>query len=387
MKRLREVQLALLEEIDQVCRRHGIPYILTGRTAHAATTRHELPAQVAIPTIAMTYKDACRVRVLLDIPNREFEDFLQNRNIDKAVFRYSNSSTFLGMAEDMGSFRSQGICVDIELIRGVPNQHLVARLLVALDAAGVICARLRNTARWSKLIWTILGVIERRFFRMVYCSRRLLRLPYLRISRFPSKSINFPRAFLLERKEISVCGRSFFVPKDLEDYMKLEWGFDWEKAPCHDQGNLHLSVWDCNTPYAVFSDFATSKVQIHWIRWFLLKARLRRLRRQIEGYWSILLYVRDYFSMSRLYIPQKEELLRQYSSSGIAAIMPQLTDYLNAIERQMASGLGLYFDEQLFALALEVLTRQYGKGYAERVRAAVPSAFSHYMNAEEKCDD
>ncbi|MCI8856663.1 MAG: hypothetical protein HFH26_08990 [Clostridiaceae bacterium] len=388
MNRFRGIQLTLLEELDQACRRSGIPYILTGYTAHAALIRHALPDQISVPTVAMTYADARKVQMLLQNPKREFEDAMQNRTIDRAVLRYSDADTFFQAAEDMGCFHAQGICVEIELIRGVPERHWVARLLDILDAAGVVSARLRRHTRWGKPLWAVLGAAERCFFQAVYRSGCLLRWPCLRISRFPRKSINFPRSFLLDRKEVLICGRPFFVPKDSERFMKTEWGFDWEKAPVRQgQGDLHLSVWDCDTPYRDFPDFADSDVPVHWVRWFLLKACIRRLRRKIEAYWNILFYTKERFSMARLYLPRKAELLRRYSAEGAAAVIPQLSGYLDAIERQMANGLGLYFDDELFDLAMEALTLTHGSDCAARVRAAVPPAVLHHKIVGGKHDD
>ena len=68
-------------------------------------------------------------------------------------------------------------------------------------------------------------------------------------------------------------------------------------------------------------------------------------------------------------------------------MIPQLSGYLDAIERQMANGLGLYFDDELFDLAMEALTLTHGSDCAARVRAAVPPAVLHHKIVGGKHDD
>ena len=374
---LRERQLKLLQELDAVCRDNGIPYILSEYTAYSAAMTQDFYDETAIPTVAMRCRDAMRLKALLTSENRCVDSALENRRIDRLVMRYCDSSTFFYNAEEMESFTHMSIGVDIELIRGVASRHLFDRVLVAAEAASVVCAKLEaGSSPLIRPVWVLLGEILRRSLRLVYTSRRLDKSNMLRICRYPHKSVTFPSSFLSHRSQVTLRGCAFPVPEDLDKYLRCEVDYDWSKKLIRrDNPDLYLSVWDTRTGKEDYRSLLGGRCRVNWFHWLLCKARIRHLRQKLEWYWEVLLCTEDRFRLARQYLPQKEELLRLNAQGDREALRERLADCLHATERHMQHGIGLCFDADILDMTVSLLGESNGSAYAARLRDAVPPIF------------
>ena len=200
MEGFRIAQLELLQELDLLCRTHNIPYILSRHTARAAWLNGSLPSNIAVPTIAMRYQDALRLSQLTDNASRQWESSLANRDIPRTVLRYSNPQTLMFRVDEAHQYRHHGLCVDVELIRDVPSNHLLHRLHVIAEAGCASLARGRSASPGWKVLLSVFIPLEKLFLRFAY-GGHLSPSGQLRIVRFPKKNLEFPSSFLNAREK------------------------------------------------------------------------------------------------------------------------------------------------------------------------------------------
>lgn len=376
MKTYRSVQLDLLCELDQLCRENNIPYVLSRYTARAAANNHSLPQKAVIPTVAMRYADALRLAALSQAPDRTTEHALSNRRMAHFVMRYARPDTTCIKVDEWRACRYPGICVDIELIRPVPAKGMINKVWKIAEALGDITAELRCLPSMWRIVLPVCVPLEKLVLRMAYTGRPFGTSKNLRIARFPKKSVEFPESMLINRQEIEVDGKLFFVPKELERYLNLEFG----EVRLHDDPefaleDLALTVIDPETPcqqsLELIRQFYGKGPKVNWTRRFILRGRMRVLRKKIQQYWDILDVTRDRFSLWKQLMPVKKKICDQFEMGEYDAVRAELIPYLAALDRYLPKGFALCFDADLFEIALSLLKADGREHDVQRLRTLV----------------
>lgn len=376
METFRSIQLDMLCELDRSCRENNIPYILTSYTARAAARDHVLPSKAVMPTIAMRYSDAVRLAALCQTQERKFENAVSNRRIARMIMRYTRPDTTCIKVDEWKAFRYPGIGVEIELIRPVPGKGIVNKVWKLMEAIVTLTANFRCLSGGWRLLLALLLPLEKLALVMAYRAVPFKGGDRLRIARFPKKSVEFPSSLLDNRQEIEVCGKRLFVSADLERYLKLE--FDQLRPQDDPESALEdraLTVIDPDTPCAKTLDTVRTLYgrgpKVNWIHHFILRGRMRFIRRKIQRYWDLLFYTRDRFALWKQLMPEKTAICEQFRQGEDAAVRTALKPYLNALDRNLAKGFALCFDEALFEIALSLLTKD-GRGEdVKRLRSLV----------------
>lgn len=373
MERFRTVQFEMLGNIDRVCRENGLPYILSAYTARAAALDHDLPSGISVPTLAMYYTDAMKLPALL--PEYQWESALQNRMIPHTLLRCGDPNSFYMRADEVGCYSMHGLCVDIELIRPVPGKGVINRALVALEAACVMLARFRSMGGGWKKLFSLTVPVEKAALKWAYLGK-LGKSKRIRISRFPKKSVEFAKTMLENRQETDVCGRSFFVPAELEKYLLTECGEKWTHMSAQkDMEDFHLAVMDEDTPWknmqGMVEEIYGRGPAINWMKWYRMRGRSRKLRSKIRGYWEILFCTKDRFDFYRQLKPRKAEILALRKAEDVPGLRSVLQSYVDALRRHVKIGLTPCFDVDILECALYLMEKD-GRGEeARRVRACI----------------
>jgi len=360
MEEFRRVQLDMLCELDHLCRENNLPYILTGYTARAAVHNHTLPQIAVVPTIGMYYADAVRLSRLVRAPERRMENALSNRKIPRLVMHYSHIGTTCLRVDEWNSFRYPGICVEIELMRPVPRKNVFNRLFKLLEAEAALGASFRCLSGGWRALLAVAVPLEKLALRMAYTGHPFGSSNRLRIARFPKKSVELPLSLLNERQEVDVAGKNFFVPRDVKSYLSLE--FEQTRPqddPERASDDPALTVIDpqipCVQTLELVRELYGKGPNVNWIHRFILRGRMRFLRRKIQKYWDLLYCTRDRFGLWKQLMPQKEHICQLYHNGDISAVRVALEPYLTALDRNAAKGFSLCFDKELFDIALSLL--------------------------------
>ncbi len=376
METYRSIQLDMLCELDQLCRANDIPYILSGYTARAAVRDHTLPTKAVMPTIAMRYCDAVRLAKVCASRDRTVEHSVSNRRISRMVMRYARPDTTCIKVDEWKSFRHPGIGVDIELIRPVPGKGAINKLWKLLEAWASMAANFRClSAGWCALL-AVFAPLEKLALRIAYTGWPFGESGRLRIARFPKKSVEFSASLLDDRNEIEVEGKKFFVSREIERYLNLEFEESGaQEDPERMLDDLALMVIDPEMPCAQTLELVRGLYgkgpKVNWVHRCILRGRMRFLRRKIQRYWDILFCTRDRFALWKQLMPDKKTICEQFRQGEETLVRAAMKPYLTALDRNLSKGLALCFDKELFEIALSLLKADGRDDDARRLQTLV----------------
>lgn len=289
------------------------------------------------------------------------------------MIRYCDTGSTLVNYSDCSDFDVKGVGIDIEIIRSVPQSSLLARLFALLENMCLLNVHLRS----SSLFWRIL------LYPMLLLERPLLRVVYrrgsaskCRITRFPKKSVRFPAELLDTTVDVGLGGASFRIPENFERYLEIEAGPTWRGGKIKSSlEDTHTCVIDPFVSYREYSDVLSSgkkRSGMSLVSWYLLRARLKRLRERIHGYWDILFFAGDRFSLWKQYSPRKDELCRMAAEDGQSEELRRaMQPYIDSIYKNLRTGMTLCFDPELFEIAAGLIESEKGHGYVEMLRSRI----------------
>ena len=254
LRRLQEVELEILIEIDRICRKNGISYSLTGGTLLGAV-RHD----GFIP-----WDDDADISMLRE----EYQKFRKacSRDLDFSRFYFQDIETTEGYRWGYGKVRrknsiflrknqedmpyEQGVFVDVFPRDGIPDGIVVSKI------HRMLCFLLR------KMMWSAVGrktansLLERWIYRFMFhaFSRETIISYYRSLINWsnasdtkrvraltfplPRKIEGYERMWYLKYKDISFCGHIFMVEGGFKDWLEREFG-DYMRLPPVEKRKTH----------------------------------------------------------------------------------------------------------------------------------------------------
>ena len=259
LRRLQLVQLELLDELDRVCRKHGIRYLLDGGTMIGAV-RHKgfIPWDDDID-VAMLREDYENFKTVMSDLNSDLY-FFQDHTTDP-YYRWGygklrkKGTSFIRKGQEHIKCQD-GVFIDIFPYDDIPKSRFMQRL----QDIYLFCLR--------KILWSEVGkVVCVGFWRMWYCM--LSKIPhkwvFSRIDRIASKSKNdssckvrilmFPafskegeygleKRVLLDVEDFEFEGKKYSGYKNYDKRLAAEYG-DYMKLPPENERTPHLEFSSC----------------------------------------------------------------------------------------------------------------------------------------------
>jgi len=260
---LRELQKEMLREIDRICRKHDIPYFLSGGSMLGAV-RHGgyIPWDDDID-IAMLVENYDRFREIVpkELSDRFSYQTFTNRDGYHFFFdRITAKDTYFASQYSDGYEMAKGISVDIFVYDNVPDskriQHMHWRKL--MNKRMVMNVRWKDTARKGKmysLSKLVLPVLRLRSMDSYSASYDKATHKYKNINAeyvmAPATDHSFrdamPREWFTETVPCTFEGIETFLPKGYDGFLRNWYGDDYmtmlpisEQRPYHDYYRLDL---------------------------------------------------------------------------------------------------------------------------------------------------
>ena len=264
LKKLRCIQMELLEEVIRICEEYQLEYVAVEGTALGAR-RHQgyVPWDDDLD-IAFMRED---YEQFLKVAQKELDEryFLQNYHTDPFSIGYytklRKNGTYFLQDCDIGIQMNTGIFIDIFPIDRVPNKKIKAKLhrwrvyllhqfFIAKGTAGTIGEDISLKGRVKKMIRIILN------FAMSFVSKEYLfqkldsalqkyngnqngRIAIL--SEYMLKGLALSYDCLFPVKKQTFEGRKISVPADIDKYLTLVYG-DYMKLPPVSKRRNHRPV-------------------------------------------------------------------------------------------------------------------------------------------------
>lgn len=252
LKKIQEIELELLEEVDRICRKHNITYSIDGGTLLGAVRHGGF-----IP-----WDDDADVIMNRDSYDR-FVDIL-NDEIDKSRFYFQDISITPGYRWGYGKLRrkdtkfvrlnqeqmpyEQGIFLDIFVCDNVPNNYL-ARCLCNFHSFIFRKAFYSEIGKHTStglahVIYSVMNLIPEQLLKKRYASyvsfRNRKKTAWVKCLTFPAcnRTFGYKREWYEETIDINFAGRTFKACKAYEEYLTFLYG-DYMELPPEEKRKVH----------------------------------------------------------------------------------------------------------------------------------------------------
>ena len=268
LRRMQLLELDMIAEVDRVCNKHNINYVIYGGTLLGAIRHKGYIPWDDDADIAMLREDYNKFKKVSHEMNPDI-CWLQDHDTDpKYIWGYSKvrrtGTTLVRKGQEHLKYKT-GVFIDIEIMDDVPKS-LLGQILVDID-----CYFLRKI-QWSrvavkqekgiKLLWyKALNAIPIEYvFRRIegYAKKsrndnnnriRILTLPslgkvYVNTNPFREK-FSWPKQWILERKKYQFENLTLWGPKDYDAFLRYEYN-DYMKLPPEEKRRPDLQFSDYN---------------------------------------------------------------------------------------------------------------------------------------------
>lgn len=365
--------VSLLQEIDEICSRNGIPYILGGRTAKDACQSKKFIGEYIYASVMMRGQDFKRFCALVEKKEgRAIESVRDNPHFPGGMaMRYVDETTTFLYGDSAHNYKRKGIYVTIQKCRNIPKNKIKAKLAngieKAIDYAGVsdISALSEKKQKAVKILHIASGVFGKAFVvnMLLNMQDKLVRKnsSYLAYVRPMKDNINLPATMFTKVKRVEFGGASFNIPSETDTYLQKVYGSKWkdDKNP-EGISAKHLLVVSTQVSYKEIDTDAALYAKRSEVTEVIdsrkhLSEQIKTMRKKIEGYWDILFLTQERYRLYRLYRPVLEILREHYLKKDFAWLNIAMKDYITTVKSYLSKGWPVLVCSELDDIAVAML--------------------------------
>lgn len=367
--------VVLLKEIDDICNRHSIPYVICGRTAKDAWKEHKFVGEYVFATLLMNARDFKKFRKIVNkemAGRRAVESILDYPDFpDGRAMRYVDEETTFMYGHLAHKYRHRGFYITIQQCRFVQTKKHRKKLIAALDKVINGYSNVNTVGMgWKKRL--AVNTLHRcgKLFGEARMMRGLIGLQNKLIGKKgknvayirPDKDdIVMPASMLTKTKRVIFEGEKFLIPNDHDAFIKktfsATWASDEKPEPI---SSPHLLVTSTEVSYKTLDSQEVLDKNRHQIERMTnerssLASRIKTLRTDIEKNWVVLFMTRERYRLFNLYKPLEETILAKAAENDTEWLDAVMADYLATVKEYAAKGWPLQISPALDALAVERL--------------------------------
>lgn len=351
----------LLTEFDAICRENGIRYYLTGETLKYAVQEAGIGPNAAFASVIMTGNNVRKFMEAVmkkDNPCREIEYWGNNADYPDYTLRYLASDTTAFDMTDYLSYRSHGMYIEIEILRGL-NKSKRAKAMRAIEKASAGGFK----AKGSK------GKIIRASYKLLEKLRGKDKIKQSLFDYFvendfrPSSDGKYylchngstvkglpKELFEGDAKECEINGHAFMIPSDCDYLIQRAKGksadtflIDAERPYADTISALKLTEGDFRSIYE--SNLRLAEID---------KIR-KKLNRKARANWYVVQQADARLRMQRLYMPKKDKILNLYKEEDYPKLEQEFQSYDEEMEKLLPRKRSFSFDNELLDVYIHLL--------------------------------
>ena len=266
IKRMQKLELDMMCELDRVCRKHNINYVIYGGTLLGAVRHGGFIPWDDDMDIAMLRQDYEKFKKYAKELDPDICFFQDHDTDPEYIWGYAKlrrtGTKYIRAGQEHLKYKN-GVFIDIEPMDDVP-QSLLLQIIMDLDLfllRKILWSRVavKNETGLMKIIYSVLHLVPVSYVFKRYRSYqrksrnrsmnnvRILSLPslgkcYVKTNPF-SKKFSWPKKWILERKEYEFEGKKFYGPRDADAFLKYEYN-DYMKLPPKEKRHPEVLVSD-----------------------------------------------------------------------------------------------------------------------------------------------
>lgn len=392
MNDIQQHLIKLLKEIDEICRKNHIPYVLCGRTAKDACHAHKFMGEYVYASVLMHAKDMLKFRdAVKKIKDRAVESVLDYPEFpDGRAMRYVDENTTFLYGHLAHRYHHHGIYVTIQQCRSAGDSGLEKKLIRGFDKIinavnvtelGGMSRKKRVALKGVQLAGKCLGKarVVRMLVRMqnLCMKKRSKKLAYIR----PGKEdILLPGSSLGNVQQVVFEGENFRLPKDEDRFISLVWGKSWRTSEEEESvSSPHLLAASTDISYREVDLHRTLDENRQQVNRMIrernaLSGAIQALRKSIEKNWDVLFLTRERYRLYSLYKPVEAHLAEKLQAGDMDYLTVVMAPYLEQVVEYAGKGWAVQVSPVLDHVALELLKWQKQDAAAKKFGQALGAA-------------
>lgn len=371
MEKEQKEVLALLKEIDALCRKHKITYYLSPGLTFCAEKTKELPQNPLCGMVLMKIPDMLRFAEVFDRekhPARVLESMRENPRFPGFYLRYTDTDTLCFQMKEGRSFQYPGMGIDIYPLRGkAPSKiaHVWNRVLeTGWRSTG------ERYSQKPSLRAIVCGLVVRVF--SLGGRKRLGNALYQRLSRNQDvpgtleygvycepRTLYYPAEIFEGTCEVSLSGERWMAPKEKERYLARTFGVGWqereEEAYKPGMGLIVSARVGFEKYFAQVENPA--KLLKAFRRQYLRDAIGRRRQRYLKRWWKYARLCADRRNAALYYRRNKAYLKNLYQCGDFVRMEAVFARYTKIMRRCLAEKEIYRPDDEIYGMYLEFLEK------------------------------
>lgn len=378
---MNEIQIRLvqlLKELDELCAKKNIPYVLFGRTAKDAYKHNSFYGDYVTASILVQTKDFLRLRrAIAGKRSRKLESVLDCPGYPNGkTMRYVDEDTVFMYGHNAHLYRYHGIYVTIEPATALPqgaisgkinrlcNAMITAIGLTELPYEVEIGKKKRIALKIIRFVAALLGkgfLVRSIFALQNLFVRKGEKLVYLRKGK---KDVPLPSGTFSKIKRTVFEGAEFCVPVDEEVYLQAVYGTYVDSEEKMEPVSLpHLLVASTEVSYrtlelSLLQDDLRIQTQKMMDERNALNSVISSFKKKIEKYWDVLFLTRERYRLYGLYKPIEGILQQRFEEGDYDWVNLVMQEYLDSVVTYAKKGWPIQVSLILDAIALKILGQQ-----------------------------
>lgn len=387
----RYIMLELLKELDALCKENDIEYFTTGYCALASGRQVQISSSFANAKIAMTPDNFLKLRKVVlaqGRSDRKLDSMLDNKNFPHFAARYTNENTLHFPVCFHKYYASRGLAVEIEFIRSSNNSRS-AKIAYALESSWEFMHYkffgYRKKPAIGALALRVIGIFTGKKFiaKKIFEKCQEAGKPkqnkkwFIRPYDAKQKTKHYPYSVFEEAKRGMLENAELSFPAELERYLDIYFGTNWEKRKiCGSCAGVN-NIKDANLSYLDYEALLDNKkVNKCWKSMKHLNninAKNQETQKSIVKYWHIMLRSEARVKLYEKYAPMKKDILLMHEQGKHEELFELLADYYEQIVFFAKWDMGLCFDKEIFDVMVETMRNIGLKEEAEALLNTTPA--------------
>ena len=367
----------LLIELKNICNKNKIDMYLDEKLLYCALNGGKIEGDFTEFSVTIKCDDINKlVRCLNKEKDRSVDYLLTNKNFPGFHLRYVNNNTLYFPLLKADQYKNMGFAIDINVLKNTKMKKLDKIMELGLENLNSLSVGGGLKAKFYAIFV---------FFLCLFGKKRFTKKMFNKVNKVKNSKKYYYKGLLSKvekydskifnnTKVVTLNGEKFNVPDDASYLSNRTLGMK-EKLNVKYQDS---HIMDADMPYETF--FAECKkrnvkinvVDLSNIIFFVRKARIKFVRRNITRCWNIMFRTQDRFDLLEYYTPLKPEILKLYGEKKYDELKDILSLYIEKLGYYYTKKLGFVFDPVIFNIVIDILIDEGREKYANELIALVP---------------
>lgn len=274
MNELQKRLLLLLEELDEICKKHNITYYIDGGSAIGAIRHHGFIPWDDDIDIVMTRKNFEKFESIIDkeiSKDRKYESIERNPKYTMVYARYCDRTTTNILRTSLLDVFESGVFIDIFVLDPIPSDKKIQEKYLKKFRA---YAEYINPYYYDAVVsGNNFEMLKMRLFGKILGKKRLHKYIKKKLFSYEEEKCDYycfrfdlfpfiyPKEYFQKPRYMQFEELISPVPTMIEEYLQVHYGDTWMIIPKHDEQETHNVVINLNVPYQTFKNCYINQIK------------------------------------------------------------------------------------------------------------------------------